>query len=64
MSCDGSCSSGRRLFGNTGANLSAAVLRQDITAQVEDTTLNVTHVDTRVPKSHDTEQHQNILGLS
>lgn len=45
-----------------GKPIWAAVLGQDITAQVEDMTLNVTHVDAHVPKSHTTEQHQNILG--
>lgn len=44
MSCGGGCSNGRRLAGNTGANPSG-LLGQGVAAQVENTTLKVSHVD-------------------
>lgn len=42
----------------------AAALGQDISAWVENMTLNVSHVDAHMPKSCATEECQNILGHS
>lgn len=42
-----------------GKPIWAAALWQDITAQVENMTLKVCHVDAHMLKSHTTEEHQN-----